>query len=418
MTKQIYASLQISDNEIRILVSEFFNGRLHILKVERVVHQGIQDYQIIDEEAIVAAIEKGLENIHVNLRVQISKVLLILPSIHLQRVNRFIHSDIHDSLNRVSIDNIYHIYRQAMSQKPLADLELINAEIYQYKLNGNHVFKMPINEKTSRLTGDLDLYYVQRDIVYQYALIVEKANLQILDVCVDSVAVAKEAFIFDPLDETYQIGVQIERQHTTLSLYYKSRLIHSEILLTGTQQWIDALAAHLDVPLEVATRLLFDNVDFSTDKWGKEPIYLWSKDKKSFTCSQEDIMLAAKPEIEKTLEMITRSSQNIYEDHPTRFEILAEGASIKGLSQGLEKMSSVASGQYTPSTLGARDSRLTALLGAFYAHIDHIQWHQNDEVSIDINEFIINLSQYVKDSQDTKITTRIKTMFDKPAQRR
>ncbi len=418
MTKQIYASLQIADNEIRILVSEFFNGRLNILKVERVAHQGIDDYKIVDEDAIVTAIEKGLENIHVNLRVKIQKVLLVMPSLALQRVNRNLHADINDPLSRVKIENIYQIYKNALNQRPQPNLEMINAEIYQFKLNGNYVFKMPLDEKTSRLTADVDLYYVNRDIVYQYALIVEKAQLQILDVCIDCIAVAKEAFNFDPYDETYQIGVQIERQHTTLSLYYRSRLIHAEILNTGSQVWIDRLANHLDVPEEVATRLLFDNVDLSLNQYGKEPLYLWSKNKKSFTCSQHDIMDAVKEEIYSTLEMIRNSSQGIFENHPTRFEIISEGAMIKGIAVALQQISDVESSQYVPSTLGARDARLTALLGSFYCYIDHLQWQEEGDVSVDINEYILSLSQYVKDHQDTKITTRIKTMFDKPTQRR
>lgn len=418
MAKQIYASLQIADNEIRILVSEFFNGRLHILKVERVAHSGIINYKIVDQEAIVTAIEKGLENIHVNLRVKVKKVLLVMPSLGLQRVNRTLHSDINDSLSRIQIEDVYRIYRNALNQRPQSDHEMINAEIYQFKLNGNYVFKMPLNEKASRLSGDIDLYYVNRDIVYQYALIVEKANLEILDVCVDSIAVSKEAFTFDPYDEVYQIGVQIERQHTTLSLYYKGRLIHAEILETGTQAWIETLANHLDIPLEVATRLLFDNVDLQLQQYSKEPLYLWSKDKKSYTCSQDDIMQAVKNEIQSTLETISLSSQNIYEDHPTRFEILSEGAMIKGIAHRLHEISGVETSQYVPTTIGARDACLSAVLGSFYSYIDHIQWHDQAQVSIDSNEFILSLSQYVKDNQDSKITTRIRTMFDKPAQRR
>ena len=175
MRKEIYASLAIADHEIRILVSEFHNGRLNILKVERVEHNGVQDNRIVNENEIIMAIDKGLKHIQSSLQFQILRVLLLVESKDTQRVSRIIKSDINDPINRVQVSNVKHISQQAQNLPPLEGLALINADVYRYKINGVYLRKSTVKEKTHRLNAEVDLYYVNREIDYQQANIVEKA---------------------------------------------------------------------------------------------------------------------------------------------------------------------------------------------------------------------------------------------------
>ena len=63
MRKEIYAALQVASHEIRILVGEHHNHRLHILKVERVAHTGFKNNEIVNPESIIEAIKKAIVNI-------------------------------------------------------------------------------------------------------------------------------------------------------------------------------------------------------------------------------------------------------------------------------------------------------------------------------------------------------------------
>ncbi|NLL75486.1 MAG: cell division protein FtsA, partial [Erysipelothrix sp.] len=79
MEKQIIAALEIADREVRLLVGQFYNGRLNILKVERVSHLGVVGYTIMSESIIVDAIKKAVENASRNLGVVIESVILMVP---------------------------------------------------------------------------------------------------------------------------------------------------------------------------------------------------------------------------------------------------------------------------------------------------------------------------------------------------
>ena len=84
MEKEILAALEIADQKVRLLVGQFFNGRLNVLKVEEVAHRGMSSYNIISENIVVEAIVKAVENASRNLGVVIERVILLLPSVHLQ----------------------------------------------------------------------------------------------------------------------------------------------------------------------------------------------------------------------------------------------------------------------------------------------------------------------------------------------
>lgn len=58
--KSVYAALELADREVRLVVSEIFNGRSNVLRVERVSHDGIRNSKIRDENAVVKAIDTAV----------------------------------------------------------------------------------------------------------------------------------------------------------------------------------------------------------------------------------------------------------------------------------------------------------------------------------------------------------------------
>lgn len=414
MRKQVYAALQVASNEIRILIGEHHNNRLHILKVERVAHSGIKNNEIVNDESIIEAINKAIINIEKNVKIKVSRVILLVPSIDLERIKRSLHSDVRDPLNRILKENITEIYESAFNLKPIDNRELINAQIYTFKVNGVILRKPPINEKTSRLGAEVDLYYINRKIVYQLASIVERCNLQILDVCVDQIAIAKEASLFDYENDDYIVSIDIERQKCTLGLIFKGRLIHSYILNLSIEKWIEKLVNTFNIPYDLASKLIFNNLDFNKSNPNKNPICLWSKNKKSYTCSQADIMELLKDDILNFIQEIKSACEEILSTGNTRFVLVGEGAMIKGFNHRLENELNSEVSIYLPSSLGARDGALVALLGSFYNHLDMRQW-QRAQVSEPQKEVEVNIPlkpEKLKKHDPSKITDRLKKILN------
>ena len=56
--KEIYATVEIADHEIRLVVGEFFDTRFNILRVERTPVKGVENKRITDEQDVVNGIRK------------------------------------------------------------------------------------------------------------------------------------------------------------------------------------------------------------------------------------------------------------------------------------------------------------------------------------------------------------------------
>ena len=57
--KQIYASVEIADHEVRLVVGEFYETRFNILRVEKVRFNGVEDSIIVNESNVVTALIKA-----------------------------------------------------------------------------------------------------------------------------------------------------------------------------------------------------------------------------------------------------------------------------------------------------------------------------------------------------------------------
>lgn len=414
MRKEIYASLSIADHEIRILVSELHNGRLNILKVERVEHSGVINDQIVDETEILTAINKGLKHLESNLQFKVLRVILLINTKNVHKLKQTLYSDVNDPLGKVQLSNIKHIYSQAMNLQPLAGMELINVEVYRYKINGLTSRKLPLNEKAHRLGAEVDFYYADKDKVYQLANLVEKSSLEILDVCLDTFGIGKEASLFDKNPDRYMVSVNIERQSTSFGMFYKGRLVDTSHINSGLESMIKAISKSLSIPESVSSRLLLSNIDFGTENYSDAPVYLWSQDKKSFTCSQRDLMDIIFESSNQLFDRIKESCSQIVQSGPSSLVLVGEGSMIKGIDKKLEEIIGTEVTCHLPTTLGARDGALVSSLGAFYNYTDHQEYESYHQMSVDLVDFEEAIGARKSEGNDSDFSLRFKSLLKDP----
>ena len=138
---------------------------------------------------------------------------------------------------------------------------------------------MPIGEICDVLTMNVDLLYAKKEIVYAYARCVEKAGLEIMDICLDAYAMAEEAAVFEQTVDKYVIQVDLDRQDTTLSLFTHGKLVSCEVLDSGYGKWLTDLKEAFGFPSDVGFRLLKNNLTFAKDMEEDAVIYLWNEEK-------------------------------------------------------------------------------------------------------------------------------------------
>ena len=194
--KEIYASIEVADHEVRLVDGEFYETRFNILRVEKAPIQGIENLSIVDEQNVVNGIIKVKKQAEDVLGYHIERVLLAIPSVSVQRHNKRVTVIPDASSKRIRLSDIQKGLNEAVCFKPDPELELVNIGCIKYITNGITSRKMPIDETADVMHMSVDLLYADKEIVYAYARCIEKAGLEILDVCLDSYAMANEAAVF------------------------------------------------------------------------------------------------------------------------------------------------------------------------------------------------------------------------------
>lgn len=411
MDKNILAALEITNHEVRLLVGEFFNTRLNILKVERVeiLRNSTMGF---DEKAAIEGIRKAIVNASRNLGVVIEKVLLLIPSeeIHIERIK------VDLLINGHMGDDIYKVaYKEVFKRKSSDQSILVNALIKRYYINGNLTKRSLINEICETLSVDAEYYYAPSSSVFRLAKCVEKVGLQIVDIGLDALCFANEASLFDLSLDIPTVGIRIEREATYLYLYNKGALLSSQQLEYGTIEWLRILANEYQLPISTAARILYYNLNMSDKEVPNAPIYLWSSDSKTQTMYYQDMKSLVEDEVLHFKEIIKEVCDPILSHGPVKFILTGEGSLVEGLDSLIHKETDCEVNLYTPDTFGVRESTFASLLGLFYLYNDASQLREMNQTSVDTNEFtkMITSSGRDIDGEDS-ITKRLKKiLFDR-----
>lgn len=413
MDKQIFAALEITDHEIRLIVGEFFNTRFNIIKVERVLYTGLNNYKVESEEKVVAAIKKAVNNAARKIGAPIEKVLLAIPSVNVHRYPLKVTTKIDSIDNVVTSYDIQRARKKAASTKIDDQLALIQTVCVKYTCNGIATRRIPLNEKCDMLTVDIDLLCVDREIAFGLVSCVEKAGLEVLDVCLDSFAIAKEAAMFEQTVGQNVLMLNLTRENSTLALLAKGKLIHCDVLTHGLNNWIEEIQEKYQLPVENAARVIKSNARFDDNKYSAQPVYVWSSAGETHSLSEKEISECIKEKVENWSREIKETCLPILESDRTIVVLTGEGSEIQGLSKLLEKELGTEVRLYVPETLGVRTGELVACLGLFFAYKDQLPILGEVENSVNIYEFEKTVRYKVDEGTDEEesITKKLKGML-------
>lgn len=378
--KEIFASVEINDHEVRIVVGEFFETRYNILRVERAGISGVKRKRIIDEQNVANGIIKALKQVEDNLGYHIERVLLIVPSVNVKRVCSSVNVEVEAVSKRIRLGDIQRGRNEAIKHREDSDLVLVNVGTTKYITNGITSRKMPLNELCDEFTMDVDLLFADREVVYSYARCIEKAGLEILDICLDSYAIAQEAAIFEQTLDKYVILVNIERETMTLSLFTHGRLMSSRLIEKGYSVFFDRLKRECGFTNNVAYRLAQNTCRFVESEARDTTIYIYSEQGQQRLLTEKEVAAYIETPIRNWIKEINGICQEIVESGNVKYILVGEGMELLSMPQLLDDLN--APWQiYVPQIIGARDSALTSSLGAFYSWKEQLEIKNDNRCS-------------------------------------
>lgn len=407
MLKQIYASLEISEREVRILVGEYFNTRFNILKLAKVPCEGVTNSRIIDKEKVKEAIKNCLKEAEDRLNTKLESIILLIPAVNYKRIPLKV--NVVPSSGGLKKEDIVRALSKTLDVHIDTDLIVVNRLPVKYTVNGISSRRMPENELCDEVMVDIDLLCADKLITYDYVGVVEECGIQVLDICLDTYAICKEAVLIEQSLNKNIILLDINNYHSSLSLISRGKLLSTENIQEGIGNFVSTVYTEYQLPYNTLLKLVKFNS--SNTKNGDDTIFAYANGDKSISISQKQLNNLIKIPLNKIVDDIVTMSSPIVESGETQFVVVGEGADMVVFCDELEKKSGCEVKVYHPDTLGVRESDLIALFGSFFVLKETANLRDMKVACVDLVTFDRAISNTKIDLEGETITTKIKSLF-------
>ena len=260
---EVYAVLDIGSASIELLVGEIINSNLHVLFSKKVPSHGVKKGIIEDENLLVNDIKGVVQEANDFLDGEIKAVGLTIPTIRskLYQSNSSVSLSDHD---KISKDDIVRGLKLSTKFKKSHEEEVVC--VIPVRFNGDFGISQvpPIGEASRNLIIDTLIITSQKQILYPYIMAVEKAGLEVMDICINAFACAKEAFDAIYLQEGALI-IDMGYKTSTISFYKDGYLKYLTVCSVGGYNLTRAIAQHLQISMNQAEtyKVKYGSLDYT-----------------------------------------------------------------------------------------------------------------------------------------------------------
>ena len=383
-----------------------------MLRVESVACSGVQNQTIVNEANVVSAIRTAVTNAQAALGYRIERVLLAIPSVNVMRSNQKVHVQIEDGTKSIRLFHIQQGYNKAIQKKLGDDVEFVNANRISYIVNGQETKKLPLSQTCEEFTMDIDLLYANKEMIYAYARCIEQANLEILDLCLDSYAIAQETAVLVQSNDRPIIQLDLEKDHCTMGFFTNGRLISCANLENGYNSFVEDITKKYRLSDEVGYRLLQNIFSGNEDENSDVIVYIEQKEDMRVEITAKELANVCLPKIRQWIANVNEACTPIVRQGNAKYVITGKGSNISVLKD-MDKAFNAEALIYEEQSIGARDGSYVCGLGMAYAWQDINRIRHSDKISANNNELEASIDSINQQSKNGEggFTKKLKSVI-------
>ncbi len=407
--KQLYATLEIADNEIRLLVLEYHMSRFNVLKVDKVKTDCIKDKKIIKPQVLSSLITKMMKNAELLLGVRINNVILCIPSVDVKSLRKRINVAIEDG-KRVQMDHVRLGLNKAIHTVYDEHFEFVNIGSITYTVGGISSRTIPLDENSDRLVMDVELIYANKEIVHSYVQCVEESGYGVFDICLDSFALAEESAMLEKSMDKAMVLIDLQKEQTILSLFFKGRMLECGVIDIGYGTWMTKLHLQYNLSMDECEKLLKDTCFDEKGIYDDMVTYIWLDKEEQREVDKHSLHQCIKPSLDEWLNQVNEICDPIISQQNCKCIFTGDGADIVGINSMMSSINM--NGElYIPTTIGAREAKLAACLGASYCVKRSAGFKANSVVLVE--DVVIEVKQVKKkkDVEELGFTKKIRNIL-------
>lgn len=408
-TKKIYVSLEMGDNEIKMLVSEYYNTRFNVIKSAHMHTNAFNGFRIADRDLLVSDLKSLIDDVSKKVGAKIEKTILVLPAYNFKRFP--LRSKVVPTNGMICKQDIARAITNSLKSDVDFDSIVANPVILKYTINDLSTRRLPEKEVCDELMVDIDLLCCDKELTINYVEAVEQAGLQVLDICLNSYAICKEASLLEESLKQNVILLDINDNITFLSLLSKGKLVTTEVIYEGLNQMASKISSTFAIPYDQALRLIKYSVDYDS-VYSDDVVYSYNDDlgdSKVITIKQLSNLIE-KPLNDFSDKLVTMCKP-ILDQGETLVYVTGIGQDMMPLTNKLSEKMHIDIKNYYSDTIGARDSSMVSLCGSFVLYKDKADLNNLTVNCIDLLEYNNLINRKKVDVEGESLTTKIKNLF-------
>lgn len=391
----IYACLEIGCAEARIMVCNIRQERLYVLSQQSIVATGIENGNVVNVNQIVEKLKLLKANVEADLKQDIQNVLLAVPSVEC-RIDNVTNSLELDSNQPIRYADVKQLFRDVINQPTYHDQVAINIVPRAFVVDDKNAIQNPLGIIGNQLTLHAQKVTASASLVYNLINVAELAGFRIADIVLGSVAETMYALTPEQLKKG-ACHVNIGKGMTTITVVHSGKVVSSVSLSTGGQDVTQHICEAFKVDEQTAEMLKLNFGRIYHESTAPEIIYAEDLDGEFVCVTRQmltDIITGRYEAIFKVIKQYL--VENCYKHDQMQYVFTGGASEIEGFDLLAKTIFAQEITIFTPSMLGARQSKYVKLIGmATFIHEISLLTGQKSN--------IIDVDQYANVTADTSL---------------
>ncbi len=252
--KNIYTSIDLGTDTIKVVVCELFNDKLNLLASSTVKSKGIKKGLIVNANDAASSIKQAIQEIEKMLGIEIKKVIAAVPSnaadFHLIKGE----IEIKDEDKTVTSKHILKVLQKSIKAFDLGERELVTTIPVDFKLDNSAGIINPIGKRATLLMSRAILISTPRKNIISVLSLFEALNIEVVDIMLTGVGDLHANMNKDTKERVGSI-INIGSDIINIALYNKGNLIKNQVLNIGGSYIDDCISKKYNINLKEARRI-------------------------------------------------------------------------------------------------------------------------------------------------------------------
>ncbi|MCM3759357.1 cell division protein FtsA [Alkalihalobacillus oceani] len=362
---EIYVSLDIGTSNVRVIIGEMSNGTMNIIGVGKAGSTGIKKGSIVDIDETVRSIRQAIDQAERMVGLSIKQVIVGINGNHVQLQPCHGVVAVSNSDREIGDEDIARVIDAAQVVSVPPEREIIDVIPKQFIVDGLDEINDPRGMIGVRLEMEGTIITGSKTILHNLLRCVERAGLQVADICLQPLATGTVAISKDEKSLGVCL-VDIGGGSSTISIFEQGTLQATSVIPVGGDHITNDIAIGLRVSTDEAERIKVKHGHAYIDDASEDEHFQMTAIGRAEAedCTQYELAHIIEPRVEEIFELIYREINRLgYRDFPSGYVLTGGTVMMPGI---LELASELFQGNVRmamPDYLGVREPQYTTGVG-------------------------------------------------------